>query len=131
MLGEESGQTTGIRVLPSEGPTPTVEVSFQAGGKLLGAEVTDMGTYSSVVRPDGSLHGVGQGVLMTKDGGMASWTGEGVGRFTGRGTAVSWRGSLYYQTASPNLARLNSVVGIFEFDVDENGKIQSKLWEWK
>jgi hypothetical protein len=63
MIGEESGQTTGIRVLPSEGPAPTVEVSFQAGGKLLGAETTDMGTYSSVVRPDGTLHGAGQGVI--------------------------------------------------------------------
>ena len=131
VIGQESGQTTGIRVLPSEGTTPTVEVSFQASGTLLGAETTDMGTYSSVVRPDGTLHGAGQGVVMTKDGSMATWRGEGVGRFTGRGTAVSWRGALYYQTASPSLARLNSVVVIFEFEVDENGKTHSKAWEWK
>jgi hypothetical protein len=130
-IGQESGQTTGIRVLPSEGTAPKVEVSFQATGTLLGMEATDMGTYQSVVRPDGTLHGVGQGVAMTKDGGMATWRGEGVGRFTGRGTAASWRGAIYYQTATPSLARLNSVAVIFEFEVDENGKLQSKAWEWK
>ena len=130
LLGEESGQTTGIRVLPSEGAMPTVEVSFQASGTLVGVGTTDMGTYSSVVRPDGTLHGVGQGVIMTSDGEMATWSGEGVGRFTGRGTAVSWRGAIYYQTASPKLARLNSVAALFEYEVDENGKTQAKLWEW-
>ena len=89
-----------------------------------------MGTYSSVVRPDGSLHGVGQGVVMTSDGEMATWRGEGVGRFTGRGTAVSSRGAVYYQTASPELVRLNRVATLFEYEVDENGKTQAKLWEW-
>src|SRR5260370_40858238 len=100
VVGEESGQTTGFRVLPSEGTTPTVEVSFQASGTLLGVEETNMGTYSSVVRPDGTLRGAGRGVVMTKDGGMAAWRGGGVGRFTGRGTAVSWGGARYAEAAS-------------------------------
>jgi hypothetical protein len=67
---------------------------------------------------------------MTSDGEMATWRGEGVGRFTGRGAVVSWRGAIYYQTASPKLARLNSVAVFFEYEVDENGKTQAKLWEW-
>ena len=52
-LGEEHGQITGMRVLASEG-APKVEVSFQATGTLAGVEVSDMGTYVSVARPDGT-----------------------------------------------------------------------------
>lgn len=33
------------------------------------------------------MFGDGQGVIMTDDGEMVSWNGQGVGRFTGHGTA--------------------------------------------
>jgi hypothetical protein len=130
-LGEEHGQMTGMRVLPSEGESPKTEASFQASGQLVGMEATDMGTYVSVVRPDGTLFGDGQGVSMTADGDVVTWRGQGVGRFTGRGTAVSWRGAIYYQSGSNKLARLNGVVGVFEFDADQDGKTHAKTWEWK
>jgi len=29
------------------------------------------------------------------------------------------------------LARLNSAVGVFEYEVDPEGKTQTKIWEWK
>lgn len=118
-------------MLPSNGQAPKVESSFHQSGKILGVEVTEMGTYWSVVRAGGMLYGDGQGVTMTKDGEMAAWTGNGVGRFTGQGEAVSFRGALYYQTSSAKLARLNSVAVVFEFEVDENGNTHAKLWEWK
>ena len=131
LLGESSGKLLGMRVLPTEGQLVKVEVSFQGTGKFLGEEMTDMGTYWSVAQPDGSLFGDGQGVLMTADGGMATWRGQGVGRLTGRGSAVNYRGAVYYQTASKQLARLNGVAAVYEFNVDENGNIQAQLWEWK
>ena len=131
LLSEARGKVTGYRVLPSEGQGPKVEVSFQASGKVLGIEVTEIGTYWSVVRPGGVLHGEGQGFIMTKEGEMATWSGQGVGRFTGKGRAVSWRGAIYYQTASQKLARLNGVAVIFEYEVDENDNTHAKLWEWK
>jgi hypothetical protein len=129
-LGEESGRISGRRVLPSEGHGPKIEVSFEASGTILGVEAAGFGTYWSIVRPDGTLFGEGQGVTMTKDGEMASWTAQGVGKFTGGG-AASWRGALYYQTASQKLASLNSVVGVFEFEVDAEGNTQATTWEWK
>jgi hypothetical protein len=61
---------------------------------------------------------------------MATWKGHGVGKFVGGG-AVSYRGAVYYSTASPKLARLNGVAGVFEFDVDANGNTTAKSWEWK
>ena len=129
-LGEEHGQVLVRRVLPSDGGGPAVEVSFEAKGRLLNLDSTDMGSYVSHVRPDGTIYGEGQGVLITSDGGMATWKGQGVGRFTGKGTAVSYRGALYYQSASPSLARLNGVAAVYEYEVDENGKTSAKLWEW-
>lgn len=47
MLGEIQGKITGNRVLPSEGPTPKIESSYQGSGRILGVEVTDMGTFWS------------------------------------------------------------------------------------
>jgi hypothetical protein len=131
MIGEEQGRITGIRVLPSEGQNPRMEVSFQANGQLVGVETTTMGTYISTLMPNGVFNGVGQGVVMSKDGDMATWTGTGVGKPTGKGSAASWRGSLCYQTSSQRLAGLSKIVTVFEYEVDENGATAAKLWEWK
>jgi hypothetical protein len=131
-IGQESGQTTGMRVLPGDDVGGVkVEVSFQHTGTLLGIHGSTMGTYVSVTRPDGSLYGEGQGAFMTEDGEMAAWKGSGVGQFTGRGTAVSWRGAIYYQTTSERLARLNGIAALFENDIDDSGKSDDRTYEWK
>jgi hypothetical protein len=127
-LGEERGRVTGNRVLPSE--SPTVETSFTAAGKLLGIDMTDMGTYVASMRPDGTLYGEGQGVMMTTDGEGVSWKGSGVGTF-GPGGAISYRGALFYSTASQKLTRLNRVAAVFEYEVDGEGNTVGKIWEWK
>ncbi len=42
-------------------------------------------TYTSVLKQE-VLHGDGQGIVTSKDGkGVATWTGQGVGKFTGPG----------------------------------------------
>jgi hypothetical protein len=134
MLGEQiyeaHGKRTGRRVLSTDGDGFKVEVSFEATGKLLGFEAFEIGTYWSVSRPDGTLYGEGQGVVLTPDGGMATWKAGGIGKFVGGG-AVSYRGAVYYTTATPKLARLNAVAGVFEYDVDVEGNTHTKLWEWK
>jgi len=132
MLGELVGESTGKRIVRrvlSMEP-PTVEVSFEEGGKLLGASVTGFGTYTSVVRPDGSIFGEGQGGMFTTDGEMIAWKGSGAGKFKDRG-AVSYRGMVYYRTASQKLARLNNMAAAFEYEVDPEGKTATKIWEWK
>jgi len=130
MLSESRGKVTGHRVLPSEGLSPKMEISFQESGKLLGMEYTERGTYIAMAGPGGVLYGQGQGIAMTKDGEMATWTGGGVGKMTARGGA-SYRGAIYFQTASPKLARLNGMAVVFEHEVDENDNTHGKLWEWK
>ncbi|HKX17048.1 MAG TPA: hypothetical protein VJT33_03440 [bacterium] len=137
MLGdvicEERGKVTGLRVLSHEGAGPKVEVSFQATGKMLGADESDMGTYVTVVRQHGNgvMYGRGDGALMTQGGEMVTWTGSGVGRFTGQGTGVRFRGVVYYQTASERFSPLNGLAGIYEYEADATGNVTLKVWEWK
>lgn len=132
MLGEQiaqgQGKRTGRRVI---GTQPlNIEVSFEDSSKMLGVDGMNIGTYTSTPKPDGSLHGDGQGAFATLDGDIVTWRGIGVGRFLAGG-AVSYRGTLSYSTTSSKLARLNGIAGVFEFEVDANGNTTSKIWEWK
>jgi len=129
-IGEEAGKVTSRRVLRNPGGGPKMETSFQAGGTLLGVAQQGTGTYWSVVRPDGTLYGEGQGVVMGAGGEMASWVGQGVGTIHKDGS-VSYRGAVYYQSSAPKWSRLNSVAGVFEHEVDALGNTRSQLWEWK
>ena len=129
-IGELHGKRTARRVLSVEGGTFKVEVSFEGEGKVLGVDVHEVGTYSSVSLPGGGLYGEGQGVVLSANGGAATWKGGGVGKF-GEGGAVSYRGAIYYSSATPGFTRLNGAAVVFEFNVDAEGNTHSKLWEWK
>ena len=132
MLGEMIGETTGRRIVRRVLSTDPlqVEVSFEDSGKMLGINTTGFGTYTSAVRPDGSIYGEGEGAFMTQDGEPVTWKGSGQGTFKEKG-AISYRGILYYRTASQKLARLNTVPTVFEYEVDPEGKTHAKFWEWK
>ena len=134
MLGEKIGRTSGKitsqRVLPNLGGGPKMETSFQASGSILGTDVKETGTYCTMVRPDGTLYGEGQGVMILKDGKMATWTANGVGTTKKDGTA-SFCGAVYYQTYPPRWSRLNKVAVVFEYEVDAQGNTRSDFWEWK
>jgi hypothetical protein len=134
MLGEKIGKMSGKinsqRVLSVAGGGLKMETSFCADGSLLGANVKETGTYSTVVRPDGTLYGEGQGVMILKDGKMATWTGHGVGVTNKDGTA-SYRGAIYFQTMPPRWSRLNKIGVLFEYEVDAEGNTRSEYWEWK
>jgi len=87
MLGEMISETKGkrlVRRVLSVDP-PTAEVSFEDSGQVLGVAITGMGTYTSIVSADGTIHGDGQGMNMTADG-----EGAHVDR-NGRGEIRSWR----------------------------------------
>ena len=132
MLGKQIGEFKGrrlVRRVVSVDP-PAAEVSFEDSGNMLGVPVSGMGTYTSVIDPDGSLHGEGQGLSMTADGDSVTWTGNAVGKF-GEGGAVSYRGMLFFKTASKKLAKLNNACGAFEYEVDSAGNTVAKVWEWK
>jgi hypothetical protein len=132
MIGEQIAETKGKRIVRrvlSVDP-PTAEVSFEDTGTVLGVATTGLGTYTSIIRPDGSLFGHGQGMNTTADGEAVTWTGTGLGKF-GPGGSLSYRGMLFFRTTSQKLSRVNNLCGAFEYDVDAAGNTTSKVWEWK
>jgi len=132
MLGNQLGETKGkrlVRRILSIDP-PTAEVSFEDAGQILGVKTTGMGTYTSVIRPDGAIFGQGQGLITTEDGDAIVWTGTGLGKF-GPGGSISYRGMLFLHTTSQKLTAINNCCAAFEYDVDPTGQTVSKLWEWK
>ena len=129
-IGEHSGKITGQRVLEVNRGSPTVETSFRATERILGVEAATIATYRAVLRPDGYLYGEGQGAVRGSNGEVATWIGQGVGRFTSGG-GVSYRGAIYYQTSSEGWARLNGIAAVFEYDIDGEGNTRGSIWEWK
>jgi hypothetical protein len=133
MIGEKileaSGHTTARRVLSTTGGQIAMEVSFEQTGKLLGVEVTDVATYEATMEPDGHLEGHCEGIGMTKEGEPVTWTAVGVGRRSGK--SIQWRGSIQYRTSVPKLAKLNGNCFVFEYDVDDAGNSQGRVFEWK
>lgn len=132
MLGEQIysglGKRTARRVLGTQ--PVNVEVSFEDAGRLSGMEGINIGTYTSSARPDGTLAGEGQGVFAATDGSLVSWKGLGTGTVKAGG-ALSYRGCLTFQTGAAKLSSLNSVAGVFEFEVDAAGNTQTRIWEWR
>jgi hypothetical protein len=129
-ISEETGKVTSRRVLPNPGGAPKMETTAQSDLTLLGVKATSTVTYWAVLRPDGTLYGEGHGIVMSKEGDMATFVGQGVG-IPKQDGSVSFRGAVYYQTSSPKWSKLNSVAAIFEHDVDAEGNVRSQSWEWK
>jgi hypothetical protein len=143
LIYEQKGKVIGQRVLGSttekgEGEVvsvlPKIETTFSAEAKLKGTiDITDTGTYWSIIMPGGILRGEGQGVYITKDGSgeTATWTGQGIGHLM-QGGRVSYRGALFFRANSTGkLSFLNNIVTVFEYEVDESGNTTAKMWEWK
>lgn len=131
-IGEEKGRITGRRVLPADNGKPVFEISFSAGGQLLGNDTQTYGTYIAVIGTDGVVRGEGQGVVMTADGQLATWKGAGVGAIDAEKGVIHYSGALFYDTAAEALAALNGITGAFEFDVSlSDDTTTGKLWEWK
>lgn len=60
---------------------------------------------------------------------MVTWKGYGIGRYNGRNRTD--RGSVFFKASNGKLAFLNNKIGVFEYQADENGNTNGKIWEWK
>jgi hypothetical protein len=129
-IGDATGKVTSQRVLPDPAGAPRMETSFEARGSLLGILTKDTGTYVTRLRPDGTLYGEGQGITMSAEGDAGTWVGQGVGTFNKDGS-LSYRGAVYFQSASPKWSQLNRVAALFEYEVSAEGVTRSQLYEWK
>lgn len=127
LIGEFTGKITGVRILEG-GKT---EMSVHGFGKIIGFNATYASTGVFTRMPNGALIEVGNGLITTSDHDVAVLKIARLGVAAGKGRAASFREATYYVTESEKLARLNRVIGVSEFETDENGDWTLKVWEWK
>jgi len=121
------GKITGVRVLSGG----KIETSEQGLGSILGTEATWLATSVSTPMSNGILMGEGDALVTTKDGEVVMIRKIGIGWSTGRGRKANRRGVFFHMTQSQKLASLNRVIGMWEFESEENGDWHVKVWEWK
>jgi hypothetical protein len=131
----EQGRIIGQRVLAVT-PQPQLESSFMANATITNGSdtVTDAintGTSVSTLNADGTFRGEGQGILRTQDGDVATWTNQVTGSLTPEGTIIS-RGVGLWSTPSTTgeLAFMNGMITVFEVQIDGEGNLSAREWEW-
>jgi len=83
-IGELKGKITGQRVLSVD--RPRMETSISASGNLRGAQVTETLAYVASQTSKGVLHGIGNGLIMSTEGELITYAGEGIGKFESSST---------------------------------------------
>ena len=131
----EQGRIIGQRVLAVT-PQPQLEFSFMANATINNGNDTvinaiNTGTSVSTLNADGTFRGEGQGILRTQSGGVATWTNQVTGNLTPEGTIVS-RGVGLWSTPSTTgeLAFMNGMITVFEVQIDGEGNLSAREWEW-
>lgn len=137
LIYEETGVTTGVRVLSVDVGGVKVEVDLTSEGKIKprgrakAVAETSLWTYWSLQRPDGSLYGEGKGFMTTADGHVIQLVGSGSAKGTAKDGSIKYRGVVHFHTKSRKWAHLNGAAGVFEYDVGGEGNTALKAWEWK
>jgi len=127
LIGDFKGKTTGTRFLADM----KIEGSYAGVGKLLGKDASIMATAVFALMPTGVNMIEGNGMEMTAEGESVMHKFDGIGLSTGKGWKSSNRGAVYFMTSSPKLLSLNKIVGVWEWETDENGDFSVKVWAWK
>lgn len=133
MLGEQitefKGRVTGRRVLDIDGPT--METSLSLTGSIKGMPANEIATFVDRPTSTGALHGEGQGVIMAGESEMATFTAEGFAKISSN-ASVNWCGAHFNRTSSTGkLAFIDGTVNVFEAEIDAEGNVTQKSWEWK
>jgi hypothetical protein len=131
----EQGRIIGQRVLAVT-PQPQLEFSFMANATINnGSDIVinalNTGTSVSTLNADGTFRGEGQGILRTERGDVATWTNRVVGNLTPEGTIIT-RGVGFWSTPSTTgeLAFMNNMITVFEVQIDRDGNLSAREWEW-
>jgi hypothetical protein len=131
----EQGRIIGQRVLAVM-PQPQLEFSFMANASINNGSgsvinAINTGTSVSTLNADGTFDGKGQGILRTQGGEVATWTNQVTGNLTQEGTIIS-RGVGFWSTPSTTgeLAFMNGMITVFEVQIDREGNLSAREWEW-
>jgi len=131
IIPEERGKVISTRILTADETGSRIESTIQTKGTLLGEEFTTILTVSSRRDQWGVSRLEGLGVCTTKTGEEIRWKGFGVGWPSGKNGGMVGRFTETWFTSSQKHAWLNKIIGVEEFEIDENGNTFDQVWEWK
>jgi hypothetical protein len=130
LLTEEQGLLTVRRVLSVDDGAAKVEATFETSGFLHGVHYTALGTLWSVIRPDGTLYGELKGGLRTDDNDTGVYRGITGGEYLADTKhSRTYRGAITFENTVGALAELNSVLAVFELEIDDSNKVNYRTWE--
>jgi hypothetical protein len=132
----EQGRIIGQRVV-AVAPQPQLESSFMADATITNGSDTltnaiNTGTSVSTLNADGTFRGEGQGILRTQGGDVATWTNQVVGDLTPEGNIIT-RGVGFWSPSSTTgeLAFMDGMITVFEVQIDREGNLSAREWEWR
>ena len=130
---------TNIEIVDASPSVVVQKISFSEIALMRNiGNVSNIGTFVENVYDNGTLYGVGKGVITTENGDRISWNAYDIGLtvngnggdddFTSGGLnrMPTFRGIIFLSTNSENLSFMNNVVGLYIND--ENGR---QIWEWR
>ena len=116
----------------SNSAAPQVQVSLVENGTMKGVgNVTNLETWWDTYKTPTIINALGRGILTTKDGQMATWTAQDVGRINLNTGVTTFTGIMFFNTNSTgSLAFLNNLAGLHIIQTDSSMR-STKIWEWK
>ena len=116
----------------SNSAAPQVQVSVIENGTITGVgNVTNLETWWDTYKTPTIINALGRGILTTKDGQMATWTAQDIGRINLNTGITTFNGIMFFNTNSTgSLAFLNNLAGLFITQTDSSMRT-TKIWEWK
>ena len=116
----------------SNSAAPQVQVSIVENGTMKGVgNVTNLETWWDTYKTPTIINALGRGILTTKDGQMATWTAQDVGRINLNTGITTYNGIMFFNTNSTgSLAFLNNLAGLHITQTD-NSMRTTNIWEWK
>ena len=131
---ETSRQSSNSIVLNVEDDIITTQDSYTATGILKNVgNVTDKSNFITTYQSDSgnTSTSTGKGIITTKDGEIATYTGQDLG-ITDKNGTDTYHGIIIFQTDSDGkLAFLDNLIGLYEYKSWSDGKKSGVIWEWK
>ncbi|MDB4651777.1 hypothetical protein OAG06_02015 [Verrucomicrobia bacterium] len=124
---EETGQVTGIKVLPPTAEGAQYEISLSTQGTIEGTNYTALWTYAQVQRNDGSIYGQGDGVMTTECGETIYLKGSGSAPGKESDGIVKFKVINHHHTASSKFKHINGAAGVGIYSVSPEGKTTAEF----
>ena len=129
---DRGSKDTGTRVLSITGPVQT-EDSYIANVTIKDVgNATDTGTFITTYEPNGTTTSIGQGIITSSDGEIATYTAKDLGVTNEKGETVYHGIQIFSTNSTGKLSFMDNLVGLYVYEDNPDGSRKSgKIWEWK